>query len=143
MNKLPIKIITTGLLAGFITGCNSPAYDYRKDPIVTEITVPLNKTVKAGNTGLSVSFDKIKSDSRCPINARCVWSGVAVVAATVKDGKGASKALSLGTVNFEKINNAEEAFGKRVTLLELLPQPVAGQAGKPELNPPSIKIKID
>ena len=143
MNKLPIKIITTGLLAGFITGCTSPAYDYRKEAVTTEITIPLNKTVKAGNTGLSISFDKIKSDSRCPINARCVWSGVAVVAATVKNSKGESKALSLGTVNFEKINNAEEAFGKRIKLIELLPKPIAGQAGKPELNPPSIKVKID
>ena len=142
MNKLPIKIITTGLLVGFISGC-SPAYDYRKDPVVTEITVPMNKTVTAGKTGLSVSFDKIESDSRCAINARCVWSGVAVVAATVKNAKGESKALRLGTVNFEKINNSEEAFGKRITLLELLPQPVAGQAAKPELTKSSIKIKID
>ena len=143
MYKLPIKIITIGLLTGFISGCNSAAYDYRKQPVVTEITVPLNKTVKAGNTGLSVSFDKIESDSRCPINARCVWSGVAVVAATVKNNKGESKALSLGTVNFEKINNSETVFGKRIMLLELLPKPIAGQAGKPELTPPSIKIKID
>ncbi|PWQ99796.1 hypothetical protein [Leucothrix pacifica] len=143
MNKLPIKIITTGLLVGFISGCTSPAYDYRKDPVVTEITVPMSKTVKAGDTGLSVSFDKIDSDSRCPINARCVWSGVAVVAATVKNAKGESKALKLGTVNVEKINNSEQAFGKRITLLELLPQPVAGKAAKPELTQSSIKIKID
>lgn len=143
MSKLPIKIITTALLVGFISACNSPAYDYRKQPTVTEITVPVSKTVKAGTTGLSVRFDKIESDSRCPINARCVWGGVAVVQATVNNGQGDSKVVRLSTVNYEDINNAEKAFGKRITLVDLLPKPVAGQAAKPELNPPSIKVKID
>ncbi|PID45985.1 MAG: hypothetical protein CSB47_06680 [Proteobacteria bacterium] len=143
MKKLPIKIITMGLLVGLVSGCNSAAYEYRKHPVAAEITVPIKQTVSAGETGLSVRFDKIESDTRCPINARCVWSGVAVVNATVLNNKGDSQLLKLSTVNYEKVNRSEKVFGKRVTLLDLLPKPVVGKSAKPELNPPSIKVKID
>jgi len=143
MKELPIKIITISVLAGFISACGSAAYEYRKDPIVTEISVPLNQTVVAGQTGLSVQFDKVESDSRCPVNAKCLWSGVAIIKATVKNQKGESKALRLSTVNYESYNNTEEVFGKDITLLELLPAPIAGKPAKPEIMPATIKLKID
>lgn len=142
MNKLPIKIITTTLLVGFISGCTSPAYNYRKDPVVTEITIPLKQMVKAGSTGLSMSFDKIESDSRCAINARCLWAGAAVVKTTVKNSKGVSKTLSLSTVNFENYDNIGKVFGKKITLIDLLPKVTAGASSKPAVTP-SIRVKID
>lgn len=33
--------------------------------------------------GLTTSFDRVKSDSRCPMDALCVWAGDAVVAVSV------------------------------------------------------------
>lgn len=143
MNKLLIKIITIMVLIGFLGACTSPAYNYRKELVASEITIPLNKMVKAADTGLSVSFNKIESDSRCAINARCLWAGAAVVKATVTNEKGESKTLTLSTVNYETFNNTAKVFGKRVTLIDLLPKPVAGKSAKPELTPPSIKVKID
>lgn len=145
MKKLPAKIALMSLSALLISACvGTPAYDYRKAPIVTEVAVPLGKTVEAGKTGLSVSFDNVESDSRCPINARCTWSGVAIVNVTVKNAKGASKPLKLSTVNFEAYNQVEKAFGKDFELVDLLPHKGdTGQLETPPLKVPTIKLKID
>ena len=140
MTKLLAKIITTGVIAIGLTGCGS-AYDYRKVRLSDTITVPLGKTVAAEHAGFSVTFDKIEQDSRCPINARCLWSGVGIVNATVKQGDESQK-VTLSTVNYETFNNTESVFGKDIKLLELLPNKSAG-AAKPEMTEKTIKLIID
>jgi hypothetical protein len=66
------------------------------------IGTPLQPTVsfgspfdlKVGQTavapgGLSIRFDEVASDSRCPINALCAWAGEARIAMTLSKGSGA------------------------------------------------------
>lgn len=143
MKKLPIKIITIGFLAMLVTACGSSAYEYRKDRVVTDIDVPLGKTVTANMAGLSVTFDSVEQDSRCAINARCVWGGVGIVNATVMNAAGEKKAIKLSTINYEAFNNVEKVFGKDIELIDLLPKPIAGSGGKPEITQKLIKLKID
>ena len=140
MIKLLTKITAASALAVSLSGCGS-AYDYRKTPVADMITVPMGQTVLAENSGLSVTFDKIDQDSRCPINARCVWSGVAVIDASVKRGDQIQK-IKLSTVNFEAFNNTEKVFGKDIQLMQLLPNKTAG-AAKPEITQTTVKLKID
>ena len=65
------------------------------------VNSPLQPTValgtpfelKVGQTavvpgGLSIRFDEVASDSRCPIDAICVWAGEARVAMTLSEGSG-------------------------------------------------------
>ena len=142
MMKLLVKIVSTSVIAVGLSGCGSAAYDYKKEAPADTITVALGETVQANNAKLSVTFDKIEKDARCPINARCTWAGYALVNATVKQGDKSEK-VSLSTVNFESFNNTEEVFGKKIKLLELLPNKTAGAAAKPELAKPTIKLKIN
>ena len=143
MKKLLIKIITISVLAMLVSSCGSSAYDYRKDRIVSNIDVPLGKTVMAEKTGLSFKFDSIDQDSRCPISTKCVWGGVAVVNVTVMNESGASKPIKLSTINYEKYNKVEKVFGKDVELIDLLPSPAAGSGAKPEILQKLIKLSID
>jgi hypothetical protein len=141
MIKQMIKIITTSLIIVGLSGCGSSAYDYRKEAPADMITVPLGKVAQADNAGLSVMFDNVEQDSRCPINARCAWAGVGIVNVTVKKGDKSQK-VALSTINYEAFNNTESVFGKDIKLLELLPNKTAG-AAKPEMNQTMIKLKID
>jgi len=142
MKKLPIKITVIGLLAMMISACGgSPAYEYRKARMIIDIDVPLGKTVAAVPTGLSVAFDSVEQDSRCQINARCVWGGVGIVNATVINSAGERKSIKLSTVNYETFNNVETVFGNDIELIDLLPKPVAG--AKSEAARKLIKLKID
>ena len=65
------------------------------------VNSPLQPTValgtpfdlKVGQTavvpgGLSIRFDEVASDSRCPIDAICVWAGEARIAMTLSAGSG-------------------------------------------------------
>lgn len=141
MKKLPIKIVVIGLLAMLITACGSSAYEYRKERLVTNVDVPLGEASLVSKTSLSVKFDSVEQDSRCPINAKCLWAGVAIVNVTVINGEGELKTIQLSTVNYETFNTTETVFGKNIELMALLPNPSAG--GKPEITKKLIKLKID
>ena len=143
MKKLPIKILIISLFAVLVSACGSSAYEYRTERMVIDIDVPLGKTVAAVPTGLSVVFDSIEQDSRCPVNARCAWSGVGIVNATIISASGERKPIKLSTVNYEAFNNVEKVFGKDITLVDLLPKPVAGSSAKPEITQKLIKLMID
>ena len=47
--------------------------------------MPLRHAQQVG--GFIVTPIKVEEDSRCPMNARCVWAGRVVVRATVTDGR--------------------------------------------------------
>ena len=38
--------------------------------------------------GLTIAFDRVTSDSRCPMNAFCVWAGDAILAVSLSQGPG-------------------------------------------------------
>ena len=141
MKKLPIKIIAMSVLATLISACGSSAYEYRKDRMVSNIDVLLGKASIVDKTGLLVMFNSIEQDSRCAINAKCVWGGVVNV--TVINGSGQLKAIKLSTIDYEKYNIVEKAFGKDIELMALLPMPVAGDEAKSKLSQKLIKLKID
>jgi hypothetical protein len=143
MKKLPIKIIVIGLLAMLITACSSSAYEYRKERLVINVEVPLGEAALVANTSLSVKFDSVEQDSRCPINAKCLWAGVAIVNVTVINGEGVLKKIKLSSVNYETFNTTENVFGKNIELMAVLPNPSAGTAAKPEIIKKLIKLKID
>ncbi|MCH7627708.1 MAG: hypothetical protein IH997_03215 [Proteobacteria bacterium] len=55
----------------------------------------LGETTRAGP--VSVRADEVVEDSRCPMNARCVWAGRVVLAATVtQEGRAQQRKLVLG-----------------------------------------------
>lgn len=62
---------------------------------------PIEGPVRLGQTafvsGPKVRADHIVEDSRCPVNAQCVWAGRLIVAATVSGGGWTKKVeLTLG-----------------------------------------------
>lgn len=59
--------------------------------------IKVGKTVQVAGEGLSISFEGVPSDSRCPVGVQCVWAGNAVVQLVLsKDGKAAGVELNTG-----------------------------------------------
>ncbi|HEX6314956.1 MAG TPA: hypothetical protein VFZ73_08860 [Gemmatimonadaceae bacterium] len=83
--------------------------------------------VRVGQTviveGLRVRFEAVDSDSRCPIDAVCVWAGDAVASFIVEQN------CECGTPAYElELHTTLEpksgtAYGIRVELLHLMPSP--------------------
>ena len=81
---------------------------------------------ESGSThGLTVKFDGVSEDSRCPLGVQCFWEGDAVVRFSVSEPARASAALELHTAGrFPR----EATYGShRVRLVSLLPQPREGE----------------
>ena len=60
------------------------------------------KGLRVGETlrydgGLKITFLAVRNDSRCPINARCIWAGDAEVVLRVKAGNQAARKVTLHT----------------------------------------------
>ena len=98
---------------------------------------PIEGPVRLGQTafvsGPKVRADHIIEDSRCPVNAQCVWAGRLIVAATVIGG-GWSKQVEL-TLGVP----IDIADGK-LTLVKAVP---ARQTDKEQRKPPAYRFTFD
>ena len=115
--------IFVAALALLAAGCNGGF-------ILISSTTPATFTMKPGQTatvqGVAVTFQQVVSDSRCPINALCVWAGEATVGVTVR-GRGLEAHYEL---QLSPLDPARRTVTHRDIVLEfqaLQPHPVAGQ----------------
>jgi hypothetical protein len=77
-------------------------------------------------SGLTVTFQKVSGDSRCPQRTTCVWAGDAIVLLSVtRDGQEAVT-LELHT-NLSMKKDEAPYDGLTVKLIELKPYPVGDE----------------
>ncbi|MGW5384300.1 hypothetical protein [Nocardia sp. NPDC003963] len=85
-------LVVAGLCA-VAAGCGAPAGPPADSPrLGTEFTLAPGDTVRLDGDRLTVSFDGVSADSRCPARAQCVWEGDAIVVAAVSVGEQRSSA---------------------------------------------------
>ena len=70
--------------------------------------------------GLTITFDRVASDSRCPMNALCIWVGDAVVALSISGGSGGSAQRELHTHSAE---SEASYLAYTIKLVALAPYP--------------------
>jgi hypothetical protein len=105
-------------------GPSSPA-----TPLDLNLTIPLGQAVAVAGTSLAVRFDVVREDSRCPLNAMCVWAGQAVVGVTVRSARRdtpvelRSDPVAARTVVVDDL---------RLEWIQLEPYPVAGEPVPPD-----------
>jgi len=86
-----------------------------------EFDVRIGETAAIAGELLTITFEQVVEDSRCPSNTTCVWAGTAVVRLGLRVGDSAR-----GTVNLRTLSEAEAeaVFQKyRVRLVRLAPTP--------------------
>jgi hypothetical protein len=78
----------------FSNGCAGPS-----EPIVVPVgrSFELAPGQEALVDGLSVSFQRVSADSRCPIDVVCVWEGDAAVALLLRAGSPPGESRELHT----------------------------------------------
>jgi len=86
-----------------------------------EFDVRIGETAAIADEPLTVTFEQVVEDSRCPANTTCVWAGTAVIRLGLRVGETAR-----GTVNLQTLSEAEAeaVFQKyRLRLVRLAPTP--------------------
>lgn len=83
------------------------------------------ETATVGRDGLTLRFDRVTSDERCPVGDRCQDEGDAVVQVTVRQPPEEAAALVLHT---DTSRGAEAPYRRyRIRLVRLAPRPVGEQ----------------
>jgi hypothetical protein len=70
--------------------------------------------------GPTITFDRVASDSRCPMDALCIWAGDAIVAVSISEGAGGSVHRELHT---EAAGSEASYLAYSIKLLALAPYP--------------------
>jgi len=119
-----ISLLSAAVSAGCARNPNQPS------------DLPLRQSVelRAGSSatldgGLTIAFDRVTSDSRCPMNAFCVWAGDAIVAVSLSQGPGGPAARELHT----DARSADASYlTYSIKLLRLAPYPQTDREIRPE-----------
>ncbi len=113
----------TVALAALTVGCTAKANPAGTDPALTEpVTVELSahETRAVPGTTLTLTFERVVSDSRCPLEVMCVWVGNAEVEIGTSLGEGPAVPFRLNTA----LDPRSFDFGAyRVTLSGVSPVP--------------------
>lgn len=92
-------------------------------PSVTQVTLHVGETVVVNH--VDITFDGVLEDSRCPVDVTCVWEGNAQIelgVGPVFGGDGPTFQMILNTNHGPRQG---EAWGQRITLVEVRPEPVS------------------
>lgn len=90
---------------------------FAQDPAVVSLRLNQERTVPGSR--VKVRFDRVIEDSRCPINARCVWAGNAKVRLTATRGSD-RRVIELNT---ELDSKTIDVHGLKLTIDQLTPHP--------------------
>lgn len=134
-----------GLLLALLLGCGETTAPEgaRADAL---LAAPMEMTLRAGEerviggSVLRLSFGQVLEDSRCPIDAVCVWQGNARVELGIRAGMGPTLPLRLNTSQEPR---SAAALGVRVTLVELLPAPRAAEPTRPGDYVVKLRLEAD
>ncbi len=109
------------LTAPLLTGCSVGLSGPDTVALGEEFTLAVHERAVVDDA-LVVEFMEVPSDSRCPVEANCVWAGNAVVVVeTVLDG--VEQVVTLNTLESATTGPAAVAVGRyQLRLLELAPE---------------------
>ncbi|MEO6052364.1 MAG: hypothetical protein ABIP78_13685 [Pyrinomonadaceae bacterium] len=90
---------------------------------IETLTLRVGQERAADRGNIKVKFISVIEDSRCPINARCIWAGNAKIKIAVSKGRSAAKTYELNTgLDPHSIN----AYGYEIKFVDLTPYPGEG-----------------
>ena len=98
MKKVSIRILLVGLVLSMCVFADARTKRSRNAVVLgTEFKVRQGQQVMVKGENLSVSFDAVLEDSRCPTGVNCVWAGDAKIAIGARPAKGEAATLELHT----------------------------------------------
>lgn len=101
-------------------------------------TLGINKKISIPNSKVTIEFENISEDSRCPANVTCVWEGIAIVNLKAVSGS-ETKDIQVATRDFspKQVTKSFSYSGYRFTLQDVRPYP----GGKEEASTVTLKYE--
>ena len=104
-----------------------------------EFVLGPGQTASVSGTGVRITFERVREDSRCPTDVNCIWEGDAVVVLTVKaDAQETTREVH--TQGGESRARNAPAGNHVVTLVRLDPAPRSTGAIEPSAYRATLKV---
>ena len=100
------------------------------------VRIPVGRTASFDNGRLTVAFDALEADSRCPADATCVWAGDAAVRLALQTGDRKQAATLHTTLQPQRA----DYFGYAVGLVNVEPYPGTYDRSKPAPTPVALVV---
>ena len=128
------RILIALCLIGMTACAESPT---TPSPLNQEVIMAPGQTVGISDVGLSIRFEGVLSDSRCPANVYCVWAGDAHVRIEVRPFAGSNYTYDLHTVDNSSPVKHEDVT---IELTQLLPYPLTADPIDPSAYRATLKV---
>ncbi len=126
----------TALLLGLLVGCGPPSSSPQQVKTGQPFKLSPGESAMTANGELTITFNSVTSDSRCPSDAMCIQSGEAKVSLTLQASQG-SRNVELSTAG----DNSQLAYGSYVVqLVDLEPYPISSKPIAPEMYEVTLTI---
>lgn len=120
-SRIILLLICFTVLAFLSPGC---ADDSGQPGLKQSFYLPVGNTIKIAGQNLSLHFDEVINDSRCPSNVNCVLDGEAKCAVTINDGTPTPVILTVPGLTWD---DTEYKFKQYRLAFKLDPYPRAGE----------------
>jgi hypothetical protein len=131
-----MRILVIAVLFGFsLIACSDLTNNYSSVEINEEFDINVGGIVEIKDVGLVIKFISVGDDSRCPIDAICVWEGNAVINLDLKNSDGDTFSAQLNT----SLDPKQVSFSNlKIQLRALSPYPKSNET----INPNSYIAKL-
>ena len=116
--------LSVGFVAMVACGSDSPT---APTPINQNVTLAPGQTAAIEGVSLSVRFENVTGDSRCPADAICITGGDAQVHIVVTPSAGARRDYTLHTGDMRPVKHEDLT----IALVELTPYPFSARPIQP------------
>jgi hypothetical protein len=124
------------LMIGFAAiNCSDSSTNYIEIELDKEFEIKVGDSAVLANQGLIIKFKAVTEDSRCPMDAICVWAGNAAVNFDLKNSTGDQLSTRLNTFLDPKSIDFSDVV---ITLTELNPYPKSTE----QINPDDYIAKL-
>ena len=129
-HAMTITLLAAAVLLGGM-GCNrsktpygpKPDYD-RSFNLEDSLTLSFGETAISEKENISIRFDSLLEDSRCPIDVICFWEGNARLSFFFEEPAGAHR-FALNTYSGFTRDTLVSSY--HISLIDVLPRPVSGR----------------
>jgi hypothetical protein len=109
------------LLVALSVACSGSQADKPMPRLMGDVfTMGMGQTAVIENEDLSINFDSVLDDSRCPTTVNCAWTGEAKGVITVKQGENEPIDLEFNTNPAPDLNQQSFTVGEYVLELQSL-----------------------
>jgi hypothetical protein len=123
-----VRTVVLFLAVALASACGARTPSGPPAPVDERIVLAPGESSAIPEASISLRFDRVTGDSRCPADAVCIQGGDAVVHVTVTPADGARREYDLHTGDMQPVRHGDVT----IALVELAPYPFSSRTIEPD-----------